>query len=1020
MLREDAMTSNGTATDDQEARLNEVIAAYLRQVETRTAPPRAVLLAAHPDLADELGSFFADQDQIEELARPLRATLPAGSAQVPPGAMLGEYELQDEIARGGMGVVYRARDTRLQRIVALKMLKAGTLADAGQVRRFRAEAEAVACLDHPHIVPIYEVGEYEGQPYYAMKLITGGSLAQRVQELKREPRTAAQILAPVADAVQHAHLHGILHRDLKPSNILLASRREPQEEVIPGIGTASSEDCQIPLADVVPLVADFGLAKRLDAEPGVTLSGTIVGTPGYAAPEQAGGQSGATTAADIFGLGAILYECLTGKPPFRAETLLDTLRLAQESEPARPRSLNPRVDVDLETVCLKCLEKDPARRYASAREVAEDLRRYLAGVPVTARPVSGMARAWRFCRRNRLLTALVLVLLVGLTTTSWQWWRAEHHRAEAERHLIDAQGKGALAEERLGEIKRQQDLAEESFRDAHEAVANLYRQLSERPELRSTPALETLRKTLLNETLAYYQRFLKRRAGDPMLKAEMADIHMRVGDALRETDAPATALDPYRKALALRRELAQAAPREAARQEAVAEALFKLALVHKGLSQLQEAQKALEEALAIRRPLAEADRSARSPQLALVRTYNNLALVQQARGRYTEARASHTKALAIVEPAARAYPDDMQVLHLLPHVWGNVGVVEELMDHVAEARTAHEKAVAYQEDFNKRVKVPSPEMLADLASQYRYLAGWHRRHGKLEDAVPPLEKALSLLKEAAPARPHLTRFTDDLAVTYQLLGEAERMLGRKTEALAHLDQARRLQEKVAALYPAGSLSHHRLAFIWYQLGLAAGTNGQRELATHAYEQARVVREAILAVHPNSADDHYQLASTLHNLALEYGRAGKSDDALQTLNQAIRHQELALEQVPKNLVYRDTLVLHYRVVGEFQRQLGSVREALVAQKQRLRLCPDQANLHADVARELALCVGVLGKTTPADQGLRRECADLAVQALQKAVALGYKGGAKLVMDAAFDPLRGRDDFEAVVSKLSAKE
>ena len=288
------------AADDRERRLDEVLAEYLKAVKSGSAPARTQLLAAHPDLADDLGSFFDDQDQLERLTRPLRSVLPPPPT-LAPGEMVGEYEILAEIAHGGMGVVYRARHRKLQRIVALKMLKAGPQADAGQLQRFRTEAEAVAHLDHPNIVPIFEVGDHQGQPFFCMKLIEGGSLTDQIIKLGTEPRTTARLLADVAAAVHYAHQRGILHRDLKPSNVLLArSGKDPSAD-------GSTVNTRLPLDDAVPFVTDFGLAKRVDLDSGLTQSGAIVGTPSYMAPEQAAAEGRADHRRRRLRPGRILY-----------------------------------------------------------------------------------------------------------------------------------------------------------------------------------------------------------------------------------------------------------------------------------------------------------------------------------------------------------------------------------------------------------------------------------------------------------------------------------------------------------------------------------------------------------------------------------------------------------------------------------------------------------------------------------------------------------------------------------------
>jgi serine/threonine-protein kinase len=363
-------------TPERERRRNQILAACLED----------------PQLAAELKAFLADQDQLARLAGPLRqaraeilatgsppksATLPldAGTAATPAQVSLrcfGDYELLAEIARGGMGVVYKARQKGLNRIVALKMILAGNLAGADDLQRFRTEAEAAARLRHPNIVRVHEVGAVDGQPFFSMEFIEGRSLAQRLSEGPVPGRTAAGYVRQIARAVHYAHRQGILHRDLKPSNIMLDHDGEPY-------------------------VTDFGLAKRLNAgESALTRTGAIVGTPSYMAPEQAAGKvKELGPACDVYGLGAVLYELLTGRPPFRSDTPLDTVLNVLEREPVPPRLLNPKVDQDLETICLKCLEKEPPKRYASADELAADLQRYLDGESIRARSYNILARLTR-------------------------------------------------------------------------------------------------------------------------------------------------------------------------------------------------------------------------------------------------------------------------------------------------------------------------------------------------------------------------------------------------------------------------------------------------------------------------------------------------------------------------------------------------------------------------------------------------------------------------------------------------
>ena len=331
---------------------------------------------------------------------------PAATSAADAGLLrLGDYELLEEIARGGMGVVYRARQLSLNRIVAVKVVLHGPFASPEFVRRFRTEAEAEAALRHPNIVSIHEVGEHDGHHFLSMEYIEGQNFAELVREKPLPARRAAGYLKTIAEAVQHAHQSGVLHRDLKPSNVLLDIFDQPR-------------------------VMDFGLAKLVHHDDELTTTGQVLGSPNHMPPEQAAGKfSDSSPQSDVYSLGAILYQLLTSRPPFQGETLQEILAQVQNAEPIPPRRLNPSVPADLQTLCLKCLQKEPARRYRSAQELADDLGHFLANEPIHARPVSLAERAWLWCRRRPVLAALSAALVVavafGLAGILWQWRRAE-------------------------------------------------------------------------------------------------------------------------------------------------------------------------------------------------------------------------------------------------------------------------------------------------------------------------------------------------------------------------------------------------------------------------------------------------------------------------------------------------------------------------------------------------------------------------------------------------------------------
>jgi serine/threonine protein kinase len=368
-----------------------------------------------PDATRYLSASI-DPDATEYKLRQSETTRTAARWTLP--CRFGEYELLDEIARGGMGVVYKARQTFgvRERLVALKMIRAGRLDSPEAVERFLHESHAAAALDHACIVPIYDIGEIDDRHYFTMPLLTGGTLADRVREGPLPPQVAARFLRQVAEALQHAHERGIIHRDLKPGNVLLATCRGAPD----GTDRAEKDDYSHPSHEIVPKVTDFGLART--GESSLSITGEALGTPSYMPPEQARGQLKAMgPRSDVYGLGAVLYCLLTGRPPFHSADRLETMRQVCETEPVPPRLLNPHVPRDLETICLKCLEKEVDKRYDSAAEVVAELGRYERGEPVRSRPVSGAERAWRWCKRNPVVAGLAMLaamLLLALSVVS--------------------------------------------------------------------------------------------------------------------------------------------------------------------------------------------------------------------------------------------------------------------------------------------------------------------------------------------------------------------------------------------------------------------------------------------------------------------------------------------------------------------------------------------------------------------------------------------------------------------------
>jgi formylglycine-generating enzyme required for sulfatase activity len=485
-------------------------------------PPRP--LAGAPGTAPR-PSLPTPQPPSQTLVRPddpaaSALTPPAGAPAHPPG-----YEILGVLGHGGMGVVYRARQLKANRLVALKMIRAFEDALPHDRLHFQLETEAVARLQHPHIVQLYEVGEVGGRPFFSLELCEGGTLTDQLKKKQPTPREAAELIETLARAMHYAHLRGVVHRDLKPSNVLLASP------------VASAPEGATSLAKIT----DFGLAKRIDAEArDLSKSGVIMGTAAYMPPEQAAGKVHDTgPAADVYALGALLYECLTGRPPFQGPQHVVLVQVLGE-EPVPPARLAPKVPRDLETICLKCLSKEPNRRYASAEALADDLRRFQAGEPVKARPVGQLERALKWAKRRPALAALLGVSLVALaslvTVGAWFTWKLESEQKQTKEALRDAQNEAAKAQKVRDFLVNIFQLAEKDLKGSNVTVRQLLIdaeqripvEFAEQPELRAE----------LMATIGKVQRGIARRVPRAMILEVRGTVQLQSAAGEKKAAVP--------------------------------------------------------------------------------------------------------------------------------------------------------------------------------------------------------------------------------------------------------------------------------------------------------------------------------------------------------------------------------------------------------------------------------------------------------------------------------------------------
>jgi tetratricopeptide (TPR) repeat protein len=727
--------------------------------------------------------------------------LRGGPALRTPGPLphVPGYEVLGELGRGGMGVVYKARHLRLDRVVALKMILAGAYAGAQECDRFRAEAQSAARLQHPHIVQIHEVGEHDGRPYLTLEFVDGGSLAQRLTGTPFSAAQAAPLVHCLARAVQHAHERGVVHRDLKPANILLT-------------------------AEGVPKITDFGLALRLDGDAANTRTGTILGTPCYMAPEQAAGRAGAAgRPADVYGLGAILYELLTGRPPFLAATALETLERVREQEPVPPRHLQPGVPRDLETVCLKCLQKDPARRYASATDLAQDLERFLSGQPIRARPTPAWERVLKWARRRPAVAGLLAVcglaaiLLMATLAVSNVRIRNEKERAELNYQAAEA-----------------------SRRDANEAVDRSFTKISEDVLLKE-PGMHQLRKDLLQSAREFYERFVVERKDDPDARAELGRALWRLASITSEIDLDTRkATELLKEAEAIQEPLARASPDAAPLQSDLARTLHSLGALAYDRGDMEAAGGAYQRARAIREELLHGNPEAAEYQDGLAQTCHNLANLHRRLGKTDDALAALNQALPLRQQLADKFSDD-------PRYQANLAVTDMLFGVLYSDRNLakSEKASQGARDLLVELVAAHPRI-----SRYQHLLGETMQnlgilyHDRQKDkARACYDESLTIRKKLAEENPKVIDYQSGLARTHCSAGLLCSSLGQPAEAEKHFQAALKVQNKVGpgtqqlGFRRDWAASHNNLGILYHQ------TN-RVDLAEQSYRQAIKIMEGL--------------------------------------------------------------------------------------------------------------------------------------------------------------------------------
>jgi serine/threonine protein kinase len=743
------------------------------------------------------------------------------------------FEILNELGRGGMGVVYRARQRSANRIVALKVVRNDVLealpheTRVSTLDRFRSEAEAAANLDHDNLVTVFEVGEANGVCYYAMRYVEGRSLHDLLKDGPLDQRAAAGYLEPVTRALSLAHERGILHRDLKPHNIMVDRRTNR------------------------PLLADFGLAKFMGKSQEITHAGEILGTPSYMPPEQTVDSASVTGAADIYSMGATLYHLLTGRPPFQAASLLETIRQITTQEPVAPRQFNPSLDRDLETICLKCLQKEPGRRYAAAADLADDLRRYLEGRPIVARPLNWVERSWRWCRRNPVPAAWISVAasfaLVSILAILIGYIRTAAALAESRRHLAQTVG----------------------------AVNDLFTRFSE-DDLKDEPGMQPLRVELLGRAKEHLKTLLSESEDDPLLRDYVAEARFLVGVAQMEDEsqresALAELSEAVRMQRLLRDEPTDDLNRRRNRIKSLSTALTALASFR-----LTEAR-----GLAVGAAAAEAAEANARWAAVDGRCDEAESLYREAKQlRETLAELSaggNAPAKQHAEPASDAESTAVEATRLLASAVMNLGIFAENRSQIADRRgdvqtgAARRREAAERYAEAQRLRLRAKEQLrieanaAVLASKLEQDLGKgefqlarlrlaERSPAAEEAAIGHLRSAIKHFEAFVRAAPESLANRHRLGIAYSLLGATLAERGELAAAWNALEEATRYSRALALGNPTVTDYQREVADLYVRRGLLREAKGEGNAAADEYGDAVRVLQESLRVSPASVNE----------------------------------------------------------------------------------------------------------------------------------------------------------------------
>ncbi len=829
-----------------------------------------------------------------------------------------------------------------------KMILSGDYAAAGDLARFRLEAEAVAKLQHPNIVQVYAIDEVDRKPYFCLEFVDGGPLQKKLSGNPQPPREAAHLVEKIAGAMAYAHDHHIVHRDLKPANVLLTEAGSPK-------------------------VADFGLAKRLDEQQeSQTQSGSILGTPSYMAPEQAHGQTrDVGPGADIYSLGAILYEMLVGRPPFKGQTVLDTLELVRSQEPVTPSRLQPKIPRDLETICLKCLQKDPRNRYLSAAALAEDLRRFQAHEPIFARPTPTWERAWKWSRRRPLAAALIAVtalFALSLAVGGAAFGKYEQSRADEKQRLMESADKQRIR-------------AETNFESARSAVDEMLTSVGQQ-RLAYEPHMEKIRRDLLKKALDFQERFLQQKGDDPAVRDEAGRAYARVGDIQEMLGEHEAGEEAYGAGRTILSDLITQFPDNDQYRLDLATCMNNLGQLLKNAGRTPEAEKALREALELRRKATQGQGEQRD-RLELANVADNLGGLLLGEGRYVEADSLFRESLSILEQLADS-SSDPAYQQTLARSRNNLGLLLSAVGRQEEAEQVYRQALDVLQQLAKQ-HPDAPEYREELAVSYNHLGNlWRDTNPAKSEAF--YRQSLDLRSRLAADFPTTPVYRQEQAASYHSLGFVRQAAGSQQEAEKAYNQALTIEEKLAADFPSVPDYSFELAGSYNNRGILLLTAHRLPEAEKVYGKALTLLEILAAKHPETPAYQQELASVEQNLGALYQTTMRPDKAEKAIRRAADLRRQLVERFPKAPIYQKALAggqmnlaVLWHMNGKPTEAEASYREAVdgfTKLTDQFPAVPDYRHLLADALKNLGSLLQATNRPQEAEKDLRDAAALLA--------------------------------------------